>query len=146
MHVRLATAIGLLVLTAGACGVDEQDEFVEGWQAEQPGELPAIDVFYGEAGHCDYSSLVFLTLPPATGGELRQRTYVRDAEGELAHTTAAPFLPEADLPDDAEPSGWVNAAGFELWFAESDAGRYAYVVIEDRAAEAWPAIGELACG
>ena len=64
-------------------------------------------------------------------------SFVRDPEGVFAEGTVGSFVPDAELPDDAIPTGWENGTGVELWLANDLSTAYA---VNGKAVEAWPAL------
>ena len=101
-------------------------------------------MYEGET-HCDMDSALLLELRwPLDGGstEDARRLFVRDPEGVFVADTVEPFVPDADLPDDAIPTGYENGAGVELLLADDLSTAYA---VDGDTVEAWPALSGWGC-
>jgi hypothetical protein len=115
------------------------DQLLEPWSLDgTPSSLEESGMHRGTE-HCDWEAATFLVVgwPPghqARGGNLRQ--YVRDPEGVLRSDHATQLVLDAELPADAAPTGFHDAAGIELWVAAD--GSTAYLVGDEGSVEAWP--------
>lgn len=102
-----------------------------------------IIITHAGPGHCDWESASFLHIgsPLGTiqesGRDVNQ--YVRDPEGVLSQLKVrfrTTYDPKADLPGDAEFSGYVNN-GVELWISQSLLDTAIYMV-DGSNVERWP--------
>ena len=90
------------------------------------------------AEHCDWQHVPFLTV--------RGEGYVRDPEDEFRGLLRVPFSDRAELPADAEDSGY-RGSGRELWLVPD--GAAAHLVGQDDPADVgrWPApLEPIGCG
>jgi hypothetical protein len=115
------------------------DRIVAGW--EHDGELAPQEALIVARGaeHCDWTDVVFLQLARSPGDLLtptNARQYIRDADGTLPAEYSAGLDLDAELPSDAERTGFVNEAGMELFVSQD--GSAVYLVDESGATEAWP--------
>lgn len=98
-----------------------------------------IRIYEGET-HCDMDSALILEIHwPVDDGSTQNagHSFVRDPEGVFAERTLGSFVPDAELPDDAIPTGWENGTGVELWLANDLSTAYA---VGSDTVEAWPAL------
>ena len=133
----LVPALALaLLLVLGACGADPARYR---WQLD--GEQVDQERMYAHQGeeHCDWEDVTFLRLdwPLDDPAPDQRRLYVWDPKDVLGDRTLAGSTDDADLPDDAESTGYSSELG-ELWLAPSDQDTVAYLVSEDGdEVEAW---------
>lgn len=149
----------LLALATAACGGDERERLPEGWQLEDDDrerlmegwrldgrEVPRSE-FWIQAGetHCEWEDALVLDLrwppgdAPAPGAG---SSFVRDPGGVMDDLTVDPFVPDADLPDDAVDTGYENAAGMILWVAGDLSTAF---LVDGDTVEAWPALSPWVC-
>ncbi|WP_141437164.1 hypothetical protein [Blastococcus aggregatus] len=139
---RWLPPLALLAFAVSACGADDQERLLEAWERDGRAVSDADLQMYAGPAHCQQDAALILSFSvpresPAAGG-----SFVRDPEGVMDDYTAASFHADAELPDDALPTGYENAAGVELWLA--DDGSTAYLV-DDDTVEAWPALEPSVC-
>lgn len=142
MAYRSVLLVAVLAFTASACGNDDGERFLGDWERNGD-EVPRseIQVFAGPS-HCDWQEALILNVAWPLDGDPPEdayRGFVRDPNGVMADYTAEPFDSDADLPDDAEATGYENDAGVELWLADDDATAY---LVDGDAVEAWPVLDE----
>ena len=158
-----ALPVALLVLATPACGgngperpqaSDDPDRQVASddhlrllglW--ERGDRIPPSSEFrlYEGETHCDMDSALLLDMRwPLDGGstENAELSFVRDPEGVFAENTVGPFDADAELPDDAIPTGYDNGDGIELWLANDLSTAYA---VGGETVEAWPALAGWGC-
>jgi len=89
--------------------------------------------------HCETDSVLFLGMRwPLDGGtENAGRLFVRDPAGVFAEVTVRSFVPDAELPEDAIPTGYENYHGVDVWLADDLSTAFA---VDGDAVEAWPAL------
>ncbi|MDT0277591.1 hypothetical protein [Blastococcus goldschmidtiae] len=155
--------LALLVLALSACGGNEDERPPTGDELARPlasdvhnsllglwergDRIPPSSDFrlYEGETHCDMDSALILDMRwPLDGGsaENARRLFVRDPEDVFAEETVESFDPDAELPDDAMPTGYENGDGVELWLAEDLSTAYA---LDGDAVEAWPALPGWGC-
>ena len=132
---------------------------IESWAQCDPAELPAdvtadlgiqvwernghrvpvskITSFPG-SDHCDWQDITFLTIGPY--GD-QSPSFLRDATGELDDLLQTTFDARADLPADAEDTGFGHN-GRHLWLAPDDSAAYLVRTSDRRDVERWPAAKE----
>jgi nitrous oxidase accessory protein NosD len=101
-------------------------------------------MYEGET-HCDMDSALILDMRwPLDGGntENADLLFVRDPEGVFAKDTVESFVPDAELPGDAIPTGYEKGPGVELWLANDLSTAY---VVDSDTVEAWPALPGWGC-
>ena len=138
-----------------ACGGNEDERPPAGgdhdrllglWERGDQIPLPSDFRLYEGETHCDMDSALVLDIRwPLDGGspEDAGRSFVRDPEGVFAEDTAGSFDPDAELPDDAIPTGYEKGTGVELWLADDLTTAYA---VDSDTVEAWPALpGDWIC-
>jgi hypothetical protein len=139
---RSVLVLGSLAFALSACASDRGERFLGDWERDGRG-VPGSEVVMSVGpAHCDWEQALILAVPwPPDGDrdEGMKRLFVRDPDGVMADYTDEAFVADADLPDDAEPTGFENDAGIELWLAED--GSTAYLVDAD-VVEAWPVLDE----
>ncbi|WP_091763511.1 hypothetical protein [Blastococcus aurantiacus] len=138
----------LLVFAASACGSNDDERLLTGddpgrpsagWERDEGVPSSVIRIYEGET-HCDMDSALILEIHwPRDGGSTERagHSFVRDPEGVFAERTVGSFVPDAELPDDAIPTGWENGPGVELWLANDLSTAYA---VDGDTVEAWPAL------
>jgi hypothetical protein len=146
-----ALPLALLVLASSACGGNgderplaggDHDHLLGVWdraRADRTTSLSGFRVYEGES-HCEMDSAVVLEMRwPLDGGstESAGHVFVRDPEGVFAEDTVGSFVPDAELPGDAIPTGWENGTGVELCLADDLSTAYA---VDGDTVEAWPAL------
>jgi hypothetical protein len=100
----------------------------DGWTGPDGKEAPSTTISeYG--GDCGNPEMTYL--------EVRGDTYARDVQGLLdpQRDTAGPFVANADLPSDAEDTGF-QSSGRHLFIAPSEPD--AVFIVEDDSVERWP--------
>jgi hypothetical protein len=144
---RLISRAAATVLAAAllaSCGAPSSpDSVAETWMRD--GVAVSIDVISTNdgSGHCGWQQARFLHLgwpiQPDPNRLPKTDQYVRDPQGVLGDGSLAKALRlNASLPDDAKPTGYARD-GAELWLADSDRDRFAYLVTGDPPqVEAWP--------
>ncbi len=132
---------------------------IESWAQCDPAELPAdvtadlgiqvwerhghrvpvstITSFPG-SDHCDWQRITFLTIGPYGDENL---SFLRDATGELDDLLQTTFDAHADLPADAEDTGFGHN-GRRLWLAPDVSAAYLVSTTDPRDVERWPAAKE----
>ncbi|MDT0277592.1 hypothetical protein [Blastococcus goldschmidtiae] len=142
-----ALPLALLVFGTSACGSDDHERLLTGddpgreeagWERDEEAPPSLIRIYEGET-HCDKDSALILDIHWPLDGDSTERAghvFVRDPEGVLAEETAGPFVPDAELPEDAIPTGWEHGTGLELWLADDLSTAYA---VDGDTVEAWPA-------
>ena len=140
---RWALPFALLVLGTSACGGsqhdDDHDRLLTTWERDGQGFPPSDFGMSAGESHCEMDSVLFLGMRwPVDGGSTEDAglSFVRDPEGVLAEETVGSFVPDADLPDDAIPTGYENYYGVEVWLANDLSTAYA---VDGDTVEAWPA-------
>ena len=144
-----APLLALLLLATSACGSDhserlltgdDHDGLQAGWErTDQDVPASVIRIYQGET-HCDMDSALLLEIPWPPDGNSPENVvhvFVRDPEDVFARETDGSFDPDAELPDDAIPTGWEHGTGVELWLADDLSTAYA---VDGDTAEAWPAL------
>jgi hypothetical protein len=103
---------------------------VEIWTDREgrPAPTTRIVAWKGPA-HCDWESMTFLHLD-----DNDEHAYVRNPDRGLDEFFAEPYQAHAELPDDAEPTGFMRE-GQRLWLSSD--GMRAYVGTRDDV-EVWP--------
>ncbi len=136
-----ALPIALLVFATSACG-DGHERLLEGW--ERDGREIQGSEFSMVAGpaHCEQDDALILSVSAPRDGEDAGGSFVRDPEGAMADYTDEPFVPDAELPDDAVSTGYENDAGVELWLANDHSTAY---LVDGDTVEAWPAVKPSVC-
>ena len=132
-----------------ACGSNDHERLLTGdgkgpplagWErGDQEVPLSVIRIYEGEV-HCEMDSALILEIDwPVDGGNTEDavHVFVRDPEGVFAGNTAGSFVPDAELADDAIPTGWENDTGVQLWLADDLSTAYA---VDSDTVEAWPAL------
>ncbi len=124
---------------------DDHDRLLGLW--ERGDQLPPSSQFrlYEGETHCDMDSALILDIRwPVDGGntDTANRLFVRDPEGVFAEETVESFDPDAELPDDAIPTGYEKGTGIELWLANDLSTAYA---VDSDTVEAWPALPGWSC-
>ena len=151
---RWALPLALLVFAMSACGEngderppagDDDDRLLGLW--ERGDRIPPSSDFrlYEGETHCDMDSALILDIRwPLDGGsaENAERSFVRDPEGVFAEETVESFDPDAELPDDAIPTGYEKVTGVEIWLADDLSTAYA---VDSDTVEAWPALPGWGC-
>ncbi len=144
-----ALLLALLVLAVSACGSDEHERLLTGddpgrpsagWERGDQGAPPSVIRIYEGETHCEMDSALILEIHwPLDDGSTENtgHAFVRDPEGVFAERTLGSFVPDAELPDDAIPTGWKNGSGVELWLADDLSTAYA---VDGGTVEAWPAL------
>lgn len=127
------------MLATSACGGDSRDRFIEGWERDGR-EVPQSElrVLVGPE-HCEWNSALFLDMlyPLNTDDPGAGRSFTRDPDGVMADYTTEPFVPDAELPDDAVKTAYRNDAGIELWRSEDFSTAY---LVHGDIVEAWPSV------
>jgi hypothetical protein len=98
-----------------------------------------IRISEGEV-HCDMNSALILEIDWPLGGgstENAMHVFVRDPDGVFAQDATGSFVSDAELPDDAIPTGYEKGTGVELWRADDLTTAYA---ADGDTVEAWPAL------
>lgn len=142
---RWLPPLALLAFAVSACGGDDRGRLMDGWEREGRAVSDADLQMYAGPVHCEQDAALILSVSvPSDGGDpaVAGGSFVRDPEGVMDDYTAATFDADAELPDDAVPTGYENAAGVALWLA--DDGSTAYLV-DDDTVEAWPALEPSVC-
>ena len=124
-------------------GEDDRERLQKGWQRD--GRTVSQPTLRPGETHCEWEDALLLDLVWPTGGEPgtgADRSFVRDPEGVMDEFTVDPFVPDAELPDDAVDTGYENAAGIELWLASDLSTAF---VVDGDTVEAWPALGPWVC-
>ena len=142
---RWALALLSLAFATSACGDDEAEGPIDGWERDgRAVQESDLNVYVGPA-HCEWDDTLVLSLrwpledeDAGPGGY----SFVRDPEGAMAEYTDAHFDPDAELPDDAVPTGYENDAVGELWLAADYARAY---LVDGDTVEAWPAMSGAVC-
>ena len=119
---------------------DDDGPSLAGWERGDPENPPSVIRIYEGEVHCDMDSALILEIDWPLDGvstENAARTFVRDPDGVFAQDTTGSFVPDAELPDDAIPTGWENDTGVELWLADDLTTAYA---VDGDTVEAWPAL------
>lgn len=142
-------ALLLVVLVlASACGgraherqqvADDHDRLLTTWERDDQGFPPSdFGISAGDV-HCETDSVLFLGMRwPLDGGtENAGRLFVRDPAGVFAEVTAGSSDTDAELPDDAIPTGYENYHGVEMWLADDLSTAYA---VDGDTVEAWPGL------
>ena len=144
-----ALLLALLVFATSACASDDHERLLTGdddgpslagWERSDPEVAPSVIRIYEGEVHCDMDSALILEIDwPPDGGSTENavNVFVRDPEGVFAQDTVGSFVPDAELPDDAIPTGWQNDTGVELWLADDLTTAYA---VDGDTVEAWPAL------
>ena len=143
-----ALLVALLVFATSACGSNEHERLLTGddngpslagWERGDQEVPPSVIRIYEGEVHCEMDSALILEIDWPLGGSTENavNVFVRDPEGVFAQDTTAPFVPDAELPDDAIPTGWENDTGVELWLADDLTTAYA---VDGDTVEAWPAL------
>ena len=144
---RCALLIALLAWVTSACdsGSDGPERLLEGWERDGR-EVPQSEFqVYAGPGHCEWEDALILDMrwPPDRGDNgVTGLSFVRDPEGVMADYTDEPFVPDADLPDDAVATGYRNDAGPELWLANDLTTAY---LVDGDTVEAWAALDNWIC-
>jgi hypothetical protein len=126
-----ASLLALLVFATSACGSDDHERLLTG---DDDGRI------YAGETHCDMDSALILEIDWPVDGDSTENAvhvFVRDPEGVFAENTVGSFVSDAELPDDATPTGWENDTGVELWLADDLSAAYA---VGSDTVEAWPAL------
>ena len=144
-----ALLLALLVFATSACGGDDHERLLTGddngpslagWErGDQRVPQSVIRIYEGET-HCDMDSALILEIDWPLDGDSTENAlhvFVRDPEGVFAENTVGSFVSDAELPDDATPTGWENDTGVELWLANDLSAAYA---ADSDTVEAWPAL------
>jgi hypothetical protein len=144
-----ALLLALLVFATSACGGDDHERLLTGddngpslagWErGDQRVPQSVIRIYEGET-HCDMDSALILEIDWPLDGDSTENAvhvFVRDPEGVFAENTVGSFVSDAELPDDATPTGWENDTGVELWLADDLSAAYA---VDSDTVEAWPAL------
>ena len=137
LRARSADAPG----TAGVAPLPEG--LMVGWQLD--GRAVSQPTFRPGETHCEWGDALVLSMVWPAGADPApdaHRSFVRDPGGVMDEFTAAPFVPDAELPDDAVDTGYENDAGIELWLAGDLATAF---VVDGDTVEAWPALGAWVC-
>ncbi len=158
-----ALPLALLALSTSACSsndaerplavddhdrqqaVDDHDRLLGLWERGDRIPLPSDFRLYEGETHCDMDSALILAMRwPLDGGgtENDRRLFVRDPEGVFAEETVGSFDADAELPDDAIPTGYAKGTGVELWLADDLSTAYA---VDSGTVEAWPALPGWGC-
>jgi len=149
-----ALPLALLVLATSACGSngdegppagEDKDRLLGLWERGDQIPLPTDFRLYEGETHCDMDSALILDIRwPLDGGsaENANRLFVRDPEGVFAEKTVESFDSDAELPDDAIPTGYEKGTGIELWLANDLSTAYA---VDSDTVEAWPALPGWGC-
>jgi len=144
-----ALLLALLVSATSACGSNDYERLLTGdddgpslagWERGDQEVPPSVIRIYEGETHCDMDSALILEIdwPLDVGStEHAVRVFVRDPEDVFAQDTVGSFAPDAELPDDAMPTGWENDTGVELWLANDLSTAYA---VDSDTVEAWPAL------
>ena len=124
---------------------DEHGRLLGLW--ERGDRIPPSSEFrlYEGESHCDMDSalLVDMRWPLDAGNtDNADLSFVRDPEGVFAENTVESFDADAELPDDAIPTGYDNGDGVELWLANDLSTAYA---VDSDTVEAWPALAGWGC-
>lgn len=150
-----ALPLALIVLATSACSTNDperplqagdHDHLLGLWERGNQviPERSEFRLYEGET-HCDMDSALLLDLRwPLDGGttESADLSFVRDPEDVFAENTVESFDPDAELPDDAIPTGYENGDGVELWLASDLSTAYA---VDGGTVEAWPALAGWGC-
>jgi len=149
-----ALPLALLVLATAACSsndperplaADNHDRLLGLWERGDHIPLPSDFRLYEGEVHCAMDSALILDMRwPLDGGSTENagRLFVRDPEGVFAEETVESFDPDAELPDDAIPTGYEKGTGIELWLANDLSTAYA---VDSDTVEAWPALPGWGC-
>ena len=145
-----AVPLALLVLGTSACDGsgpgDDHDRLLTTWERDDRGFPPSDFGMSAGESHCEMDSVLFMGMRwPLDGGSAKDagHSFVRDPEGVLAEETVGLFAADAELPDDAIPTGYENYYGVEVWLASDLATAYA---VDGDTVEAWPAfLGSALC-
>ena len=137
-----ALLLALLVLATSACGGDDHQRLLRGWERDGPGDFIQVDA--GPA-HCDFDDALILNVgwpiqSSNTGGP--GLSFVRDPEGVMANYTVDAFDADVDLPEGAVATGYENDAGVELWLENDYSSAY---LVDGDTVEAWPALQGWVC-
>ncbi len=109
------------------------------------GDRVSGEIIYSFPGsdHCGWEKTTFLHIGSPLGASMEPRLvvheYVKDPFGDLSRYGSRPpvgFEPDADLPSDAEFSGYVKN-GVELWISQKQLDNAVYMV-DGSAVEKWP--------
>ncbi len=136
------------MLATSACSgndpADGHDRLLTTWERDDQGFPPSDFRMSAGESHCEMDSVLFLGMRwPLDGGMSTGHAFVRDPDGVLAEDTLGSFVPDAELPDDAIPTGYENYHGVEVWLAHDLSTAYA---VDRDTVEAWPAFrGSAAC-
>lgn len=142
---RSVAGLAALVMLAG-CGPGASPvEPADRWVGPD-GERAAEDVINVRRGpeHCDWDSALLLHIGRPLGADMAAedfRMYVRDPRGafEGFGERQADFDSDAEVPEDAEPTGWATDDS-ELWLGPESGDDTVYIVGDDGTAEQWPRI------
>jgi hypothetical protein len=144
-----ALLLALLLFATSACGSNDHERLLTGddngpspagWERGDQEVPPSVIRIYEGETHCDMDSALILEIDwPLDGGSTENavHVFVRDPEGVFAQNTVGSFAGDAELPDDAIPTGWENDTGVELWLANDLSTAYA---VDSDTVEAWPAL------
>src|SRR6266508_1410457 len=105
------------------------------WQDPSGARVPVTTVrsFPGPE-HCDWQDITFLWLGP----EPNPREYLRDTTGKLASYLRTTYDGDAQLPEDAEDTGY-HRNGRELWLEPQGEAAYVVSLDDPKDIERWPA-------
>ena len=143
-----ALPLALLALATSACSGNDHERLLTGdghgrpsagWERDEGAPSSIIVIAEGET-HCELDSALILRIHwPLDDGSTERpgHSFVRDPEGVFAKDTDGSFVPDAELPDDAIPTGWENGDGVDLWLANDLSTAYA---VDSDTVEAWPAL------
>lgn len=97
--------------------------------------------------HCGWQRMQFLTVSwplgsTTTGFDESLRLYVWDPDGTDQFGLQGTRAVVTELPSDARDTGY-HRRGVRLWFATSDADRYAYLQQRDGTFQRWPKAAQL---
>ena len=142
----------MVILAVCACSaqdarwVDTKGNRVPDGQVNVGGEFPLTIGLRSGPSHCDWQNVQFLDVVWPIGevvtghsDAIRQaiRQYVWDPAAAHGFDLAGTLQRDAAPPADATDTGYRHGR-VELWFADSDADRYAYLRQSDGSFERWP--------
>ncbi len=134
----------LIAIAVTACGGDDRARLLNGWERDGRAVSDADLEIHAGPSHCDQDTalILWVAVPEDGGGSpTAGGSFVRDPEGVM-DDTAGSFVADAELPDDAVPTGYENAAGVELGLAGDRSTAY---LVDDDTVEAWPALEPSVC-